>query len=68
MLRAATINGAFALGVEKVTGSLEAGKFADLIIVDRDPFATPAEKFGEMTVLLAMVGGNVVWQDEEVFA
>lgn len=64
VLRAATINGAFALGVDNVTGSLEAAKFADLIATDRDPFGIPVETFGQMNVLLTMVGGSIVWEDE----
>lgn len=37
VLRAATLNGAKTLGVDRHLGSLEAGKLADLIVLDRNP-------------------------------
>jgi len=44
-----------------VTGSLEVGKFADLIVLDRNPLAVPAEDIATIKVLETVVGGNVVY-------
>jgi predicted amidohydrolase YtcJ len=41
-LRAVTVDAAWVLRTEQQTGSLEAGKRADFIVVDRDVFTTPA--------------------------
>jgi imidazolonepropionase-like amidohydrolase len=38
-LRAGTINGARALGIEREAGSIEAGKLADILIINADPLA-----------------------------
>ncbi|HKY04761.1 MAG TPA: amidohydrolase family protein, partial [Blastocatellia bacterium] len=38
-LRAGTINGARALGIDREAGSIEAGKLADIVIIDADPLA-----------------------------
>lgn len=39
-LRAATLNGARALGIDDVTGSIEIGKSADLVAINLDTYAT----------------------------
>ncbi|MBS0374295.1 MAG: amidohydrolase [Proteobacteria bacterium] len=60
-LRAATIVAARELHVDDVTGSLEPGKYADLIVLDRDPLEIPAEEIAAVKVLETVVGGRVVY-------
>jgi predicted amidohydrolase YtcJ len=51
---------------EKLLGSLESGKFADLIVLDKDYLAMPENEIGQIKVLLTMVGGKIVWQSPEL--
>jgi predicted amidohydrolase YtcJ len=62
-LRWYTLNGARAGFEEKDKGSLVAGKLADLIVLDRDPFTTPASDLQNVKVLATLIGGEVVHQD-----
>jgi hypothetical protein len=62
VLRAATINAAHELHEDELTGSLEVGKFADLIVLDRNPLTVPAEEIARTKVLETVVGGEVVYQ------
>jgi predicted amidohydrolase YtcJ len=63
VLRAATIDAAYELHQDQATGSLEVGKFADLIVLDRNPLKVPAEKIAKTQVLETIVGGKVVYED-----
>jgi predicted amidohydrolase YtcJ len=62
VLRAATIDAAYELHADALTGSLEVGKLADLIVLDRNPLTVPAEEIAKVQVLETVVGGKVVYQ------
>ncbi len=72
VLRMATIEGAAVLGLDKLTGSIEAGKFADIILIDlRKPHLTPIyNPYSHIVyactgsdVKTAIVHGKVVMKD-----
>lgn len=60
-LTAYTIDGAYASFEEKIKGSLEEGKLADLVILDQDIFEISPEKIKEVKVLQTLVGGEKVY-------
>jgi predicted amidohydrolase YtcJ len=62
VLRAITIEAAHELHEDDVTGSLQAGKFADLIVIDRNPLKIPAEEIANVRVLETVVGGRTVYK------
>jgi predicted amidohydrolase YtcJ len=57
-----TLNSAFQLKQDHVSGSLEVGKFADLIVLDRNLFKIPINEVSETRILITMVGGEIVYQ------
>jgi len=61
-LRLYTINNARLNFEEREKGSLESGKYADLILVDRNVSTCSVDDVRTTKVLLTMVGGKVVWQ------
>ena len=63
-IRTITINSSYELHQEAETGSLEVGKLADLIVLDRNLFEIPAEEIADVQVLLTVVGGKVVYQSD----
>jgi predicted amidohydrolase YtcJ len=60
MLAASTINGAFLMHQENDTGSISVGKAADLVVLDRDLFAIPAEDLSEAKVVATYLDGVLV--------
>ena len=59
-IRIFTINSAVANGVGERSGSLEAGKDADFIVLDRNIFDVPIGDVGDTRVVHSVVGGRVV--------
>jgi hypothetical protein len=59
-LRAYTTGAAYASFDENDKGTLERGKLADLVIIDRDLTAIPPETIRDARIMLTMVGGRIV--------
>jgi len=60
-LRFYTINNAMLLFKEDSVGSLETGKFADLVVLDTDLLTCPGEKIAATHALRTYVGGKLVF-------
>jgi hypothetical protein len=62
VLKAATINAAYELHEDEATGSLQVGKFADFIVLDRNPLKISAEDIANVHVMETVVGGRTVYE------
>ena len=60
LLRGYTINGARQLRWEDKLGSLEEGKIANMVVIDRDPFETEPGELKDISVQTVIFDGNVV--------
>ncbi|TDI38179.1 MAG: amidohydrolase [Acidobacteria bacterium] len=61
-LRMYTLNGARVLFWEDQLGSIEPGKLADLVVLDRDILTCPVDEIKDAKVMLTIVGGEVVYE------
>jgi predicted amidohydrolase YtcJ len=64
-LESFTINAAYANRREKTLGSLEAGKWADFILVDLDIFEIAPENIWKTKVLQTWVAGKKIYENNE---
>ena len=64
MLKAYTINAAYLMHQEHLTGSIEVGKAADLIILERNLYDIPIEEISEVRVLETIIEGKTVYRTE----
>jgi predicted amidohydrolase YtcJ len=61
-LHSFTLAAAYAAHQEDRLGSLEPGKWADFILVDRDYFKVPIDQIDDIQVLETWIGGQRVYQ------
>ncbi|TWT81277.1 N-substituted formamide deformylase precursor [Planctomycetes bacterium CA13] len=61
MVKAFTIEGAYAIWREDIIGSIEVGKRADLIVLANNIFEIKPEELSQTRVLLTLLNGNPVW-------
>ncbi|MBE0633675.1 amidohydrolase, partial [Candidatus Bathyarchaeota archaeon] len=61
-IRMYTVNGAYMTFEEDLKGSLEAGKLADMIILDRDILTCPEDDIKNTKVLVTYLGGKIVYE------
>ena len=60
-LRAITLNSSYELHQDTETGSLETGKLADLIVLDRNVLEIPEDQIANTKVMQTVVGGRIVY-------
>lgn len=51
---------------EKILGSIEAGKLADLAVLDRDYMTVPENEIAKIPIYLTVVGGKIVYRQGDV--
>lgn len=65
-LAAYTSGSAYAEFRESEKGRIAPGFVADMVVLDRDPFAIPAEQLDDVKSVMTIVGGRVVWSSAEL--
>ena len=60
-IRAYTVSPPRAIHRDDRLGTIEPGKYADLVILEEDPFAMPPARLGDIKVAHTIVGGKVVY-------
>jgi predicted amidohydrolase YtcJ len=60
-IRVYTYNGAYLEKEEHKKGSIELGKFADFVVIDRDILSTPVEEIKNIKVLKTIVDGQIIF-------
>ena len=61
-MKALSWGGAYQISADKITGSIEEGKSADLVILDSDLENTPADEIYKIRVIKTIFKGDIVYE------
>ena len=61
-IRAVTVEAAYQYGEEDIKGTIEAGKLADFVLLDRDPLSTPKEDLRDVKILRTFKRGECIFE------
>ena len=64
-MKALTVNAAYQYFEEESKGTLEEGKLADLMILDRDPLETPPMELKDIQTLATIKEGFLLWKKDD---
>jgi predicted amidohydrolase YtcJ len=67
-LRCYTMNGAYATFEDRIKGSIEVGKLADLVILAEDLAQVKPERIKDIPVMATMVGGEFCYEKKQGFS
>ncbi len=60
-LKLMTLNSAYALFRDQEVGTLEAGKYADLLVISNNPLRIESDRIREIEILMTMANGEIVY-------
>lgn len=61
-IRAYTIDGAYSAWEENIKGTIEPGKLADMVVVDRDPLTIDPDNLRNIKNLITVINGSIVYR------
>ena len=63
VLKGYTVNAAYLNAMERKAGTLEAGKYADIAVSDKNLFAVPADELKERRTVCTVFNGKIVYEE-----
>jgi predicted amidohydrolase YtcJ len=66
MIDAYTINAAWLMHQENLAGSIELGKRADIVVLDRDLFDIPSTEIDEAQVVMTLLDGEIIYLNQDI--